>query len=103
MQDTLEQFIRRNHKADTVTQIELVGFKHFAYVTTEKIKVNVTDPTKGKISIDLEPWEILFVDFYNSENPLSIRNIAKDCLKKWRVKENGEFKRLDIDNGEISI
>tara|TARA_R110000851_G_scaffold90090_1_gene196542 strand:+ start:1182 stop:1490 length:309 start_codon:yes stop_codon:yes gene_type:complete len=102
MQTTIEQFISRNHKAGTVTKFELIGHKQFAFFTTEKVSVIIQGATKP-ITIELEPWQILFVDYYNGNNPLSIRNVSKDCLKKWRVKENGEFKRLDIDNGATSI
>jgi len=94
MQDTLEQFIRRNHKTGTITKIELVGHNHFAYFTTEKVTVAI-----GSNLFELKPWQILIIEDGKSTK----KNLSLDCLKKWRVKENGEFKRLDIDNGAISI
>jgi hypothetical protein len=94
MQTTIEQFISRNHKAGTVTKFELIGHKNFACFTTEKVSVTI-----GSNLFTLEPWQILIVE----DNESCKKNASNDCLRKWRVKENGEFKRLDIDNGATSI
>ena len=99
MQDPIEQFVTRNHKAGTVTKFETIGYKQYAFFSTEKVEIH-----KGDEIICLEPWEVAFTDFFKKKySNVVFKTVSTDCLRKWRVKESGEFERLPIDNGKISI
>lgn len=96
MQDTIEKFIARNHKTGTVTKFDTVGHKCCAFFSTEKVSITLF----GQIQIDLNPWQIAFMD---DELNVMVKNTSRDYLKPWRVKESGEFKRFTIDGGKISL